>query len=138
MLLLFGNPKSRFETVSTPLDVSSPTTLTFFVPDAKKGSYIVRLRVDGADSLPVILSGTPPSREFDPSQNVTIHMSDLSQWQESNDEYLSSALAWLRLAWKGSARERGSPDSYITRFSFQADQDRKDLLASADYGKPLS
>jgi hypothetical protein len=32
----------------------------------------VRLRVDGVDSIPVIVTGTPPLPAFDPAQQVVI------------------------------------------------------------------
>ena len=73
IILLFGEEcQIPPQIVSTPTDISSPTTLTFFVPDAKLGVHVVRLRVDGADSIPVVVAGTPPGLEFDPSQKVTI------------------------------------------------------------------
>jgi hypothetical protein len=72
IILLFGESQIQIETIDTPIDVSMPTTLTFSIPDAKKGEYVVRLRVDGADSIPVVLAGTPPGLEFDPSQKVAI------------------------------------------------------------------
>jgi hypothetical protein len=45
-------------------------TLTFVVPNAEPGTYFVRLRVDGVDSLLVDRSVTPPV--FDSTQRVTI------------------------------------------------------------------
>lgn len=45
-------------------------TLTFEVEDAASGTYFVRLRVDGVESLLVDRTTSPPS--FDPSQQVTI------------------------------------------------------------------
>jgi hypothetical protein len=72
IVLLFGESQVKAQTVSNPADESLPSTLDFVVPNVKKGSYLVRLRIDGADSLPVILAGTPPGLEFDPSQKVTI------------------------------------------------------------------
>jgi hypothetical protein len=72
IVLLFGESQVPVQTVSTPADESLPTTLDFALFSVKKGSYLVRLRIDGADSLPVILTGTPPGLEFDPSQKVTI------------------------------------------------------------------
>ena len=50
----------------------TPTTITFKVPDVKSGTYLVRLRVDGVDSIPVILSGDPPLPAFDPLQQVSV------------------------------------------------------------------
>jgi hypothetical protein len=72
IVLLFGESQVKAQTVSTPADESLPTTVDFAIPNVKKGSYLVRLRIDGADSLPVILAGTPPRLEFDPGQKVTI------------------------------------------------------------------
>lgn len=72
VILLFGESQIPVQTISTPANVSLPTTLTFVVPDVKKGEYVARLRVDGADSIPVILAGTPPVLEFDPNQKVII------------------------------------------------------------------
>ena len=36
------------------------------------GEYIVRLRVDGIDSLPVTITGSPPTLDFDAQQKVTV------------------------------------------------------------------
>jgi len=72
IILLFGESQIMPETVTNPVDESLPTELDFFIPGVANGSYVVRLRVDGADSLPIIQSGTPPKLEFDPAQKVTI------------------------------------------------------------------
>jgi hypothetical protein len=72
IVLLFGESQFPVQTISTPADISQPTTLKFFIPDAESGTYVVRLRVDGADSLPIILEGTPPRLEYDPGQMVTV------------------------------------------------------------------
>jgi hypothetical protein len=72
IVLLFGESQVKAQTVSTPADESQPTTLDFNIPKVKAGSYLVRLRIDGSDSLPVILAGSPPRLEFDPSQKVTV------------------------------------------------------------------
>ena len=45
-------------------------TLTFRLSDVASGEYFVRLRIDGADSLLVDRSVTPPV--YDLSQKVTI------------------------------------------------------------------
>jgi hypothetical protein len=71
--LLFG--QSQVAPVSIEYssdDLSLPTALKFFIPDVKEGEYVIRLRVDGVDSLPVILTGSPPMYEFDPKQRVII------------------------------------------------------------------
>jgi hypothetical protein len=72
IVLLFGESQANVQTITNPADESLPTTLDFFIPDVEEGSYLVRLRIDGADSIPVILTGTPPRLEFDPNQKVSI------------------------------------------------------------------
>jgi hypothetical protein len=76
-LLLFGDRQVVPQTVDTPADPSLPTTLEFLVPgvpvpQSDPDKYLVRLRVDGVDSLPAILVGTPPLLQFDPAQIVTV------------------------------------------------------------------
>jgi hypothetical protein len=52
-------------------DHPAPTdSLTFTITDAPLGAFVVRLRVDGVDSLPV--QATPAGLIFDPAQTVTI------------------------------------------------------------------
>lgn len=58
--------------ITTPADVTAPTTVNFIVPDIAPGEYIVRLRVDGVDSLPVLIADTPPRFDFDGQQKVNI------------------------------------------------------------------
>lgn len=58
--------------IVTPADTTQPSTLTFDVPALPAGSYLMRLRVDGIDSLPVLVSGTPPVLNFDPAQQVVL------------------------------------------------------------------
>ncbi|MGL4611895.1 MAG: DUF4255 domain-containing protein [Trueperaceae bacterium] len=72
VLILFADQQLQPQTITTPLDTTQPTTLTFQVPNATNGEYIVRLRVDGVDSLPFRLTGTPPRLEFDPSQKLVL------------------------------------------------------------------
>lgn len=72
ILLVFGDRQVEPQTVTTPADPSQPTTLTFTVPNVVAGRYLVRLRVDGVDSMPVVYAGTPPAPSFDPNQQVTI------------------------------------------------------------------
>jgi len=72
IILLFGESQIMPETVTNPVDESLPTVLDFFIPGVANGSYVVRLRIDGVDSLPIIQSGTPTKLEFDPAQKVTI------------------------------------------------------------------
>jgi hypothetical protein len=72
VLLLFGESQVPVKTRSTPADPAQPTTFTFQIRNAVAGSWLVRLRVDGVDSLPFVVSGTPPLIDFDPDQKVTI------------------------------------------------------------------
>jgi len=75
-LVIFGSRTITPTTVDTPsattADLLKPTTLTFTVPTVSPGSYIVRLRVDGIDSLPITVSGSPPKLGFDANQTVTV------------------------------------------------------------------
>ncbi|MGD8626815.1 MAG: DUF4255 domain-containing protein [Anaerolineae bacterium] len=68
--LLFGNRMVEATSITTPADPNAPTTLLFLVPDVETGEYVLRLRVDGVDSIPVDFSGDLP--QFDEGQKVTI------------------------------------------------------------------
>ncbi len=72
VLLLFGDRTIKADSIVTPADPSALTTLTFTVENAvaRVTPYILRLRVDGADSIPVDFSGETP--KFDDNQKVTI------------------------------------------------------------------
>jgi len=70
--LLFGTDTLRAETVTTPADPAEPTMLGFDIPSVGAGRYVVRLRVDGIDSLPIVLDGTPPVTSFDAAQTVEV------------------------------------------------------------------
>jgi hypothetical protein len=72
VLLVFGEQQIAPASTTNPADTTQPTTLTFTVPGVAAGSYVVRLRVDGADSIPVVYSGTPSVPAFDPAQKVTV------------------------------------------------------------------
>lgn len=69
--LLFGDREIAADAIDTPADTAQPTTLTFTVPGVVAGSYPVRLRVDGIDSLPVQI-GTNGTIDFDPQQTVVV------------------------------------------------------------------
>ncbi|MGM9491723.1 DUF4255 domain-containing protein [Ideonella sp. YS5] len=58
--------------IDTPGDPAQPTRLHFNVPGQAAGAFVLRLRVDGIDSLPVRLGGTPPRPEFDPGQTLQV------------------------------------------------------------------
>jgi hypothetical protein len=72
ILLIFGDRQVAPNSITNPIDTTLPTTLAFTIPSVDKGSYVVRLRVDGVDSIPVVYSGKPPLPEFDPLQTVTV------------------------------------------------------------------
>lgn len=72
VLLLFGDMQAEATSVTTPPDTAQPTTLKFTLPGIASGSYPVRLRIDGADSIPVAYTGTPPVPSFDPAQMVVV------------------------------------------------------------------
>jgi hypothetical protein len=70
--LLFGTTELLPHAIATPADPTQPSSITFAVPGQAAGAYLLRLRVDGIDSLPVELNGTPPTFAFDPAQTVTV------------------------------------------------------------------
>jgi hypothetical protein len=70
--LLFGDQELAPLTIDTPADTTQPTTLTFERTGVAAGTYVVRLRIDGIDSLPITISGQPPALNFDPQQMVTV------------------------------------------------------------------
>ena len=69
--LIFGSRGVLPNSVSqgAPTD---PTTLDFTVPDVAAGEYLVRLRVEGIDSLPITITGSPEVFDFDPQQTFTV------------------------------------------------------------------
>ena len=69
--LLFGSRNVLPATITQGVP-TDPTTLDFTIPDVLAGEYIVRLRVEGIDSLPITITGTPAVLEFDPQQRVTV------------------------------------------------------------------
>lgn len=70
--LIFGSRSILPDSVNTPNDVTQPTTLNFTVPAVVAGAYLVRLRVEGIDSLPITITGSPAVLDFDPQQTVTV------------------------------------------------------------------
>lgn len=68
--LVFGSQTYDPLTINTPADTTQPTTLTFSIPSVAKGSYVVRLRVEGIDSLPLTIQNSKFS--FDPNQQVVV------------------------------------------------------------------
>jgi hypothetical protein len=72
VVLLFSDRTITPDSIVTPADPMALTTLTFTVEDAvaRVTPYVLRLRVDGVDSIPVDFSASTP--QFDTSQQVTI------------------------------------------------------------------
>ena len=72
VVLLFSDQSIRPDAIVTPADPTARTTLTFTVENAltRTEPYVLRLRVDGADSIPVDFSGDTP--QFADNQKVTI------------------------------------------------------------------
>ena len=71
VLLLFGSQQIAPDTITTPADPTKPSVIAFTVPAVTAGTYVVRLRVDGVDSIP-IAPGKPPSAGFDSTQKVVV------------------------------------------------------------------
>jgi Pvc16 N-terminal domain len=69
-VLLFGDREVVPSSVVTPADPDADTTLVFPISDAAEGAYVVRVRVDGVDSIPIDFTASPP--QFDGGQTVTI------------------------------------------------------------------
>ncbi|MGA7180816.1 MAG: DUF4255 domain-containing protein [Thiobacillaceae bacterium] len=72
VLLILGERQIEPTSMINPADATQPSTLAFTAPGVAAGSYVVRLRVDGVDSIPVAYSGTPLLPAFDPAQKVTV------------------------------------------------------------------
>ena len=70
VLLLFGDRIVGPDSIVDPADPQQATTLGFTVPGITAGLWTVRLRVDGADSIPVDFSG--PTPVFASDQQVTV------------------------------------------------------------------
>jgi hypothetical protein len=70
--LIFGTQQVTPKLIDTPADPKQPTVVTFALTSVDVGEYLVRLRVNGVDSLPVTMSGSPPGFTFDPNQKVTV------------------------------------------------------------------
>jgi hypothetical protein len=70
--VIFGNRAVPPDNISTPADPTAPSTLTFTVANAEARTepYVLRLRIDGVDSIPVDFSGDTP--QFADGQKVTI------------------------------------------------------------------
>lgn len=70
--LIFGQTELLPALIDTPADPDMATSIDFAVPALDAGSYPLRLRVDGIDSLPITLAGSPPAFSFDAAQTVEL------------------------------------------------------------------
>ncbi|MBP0019239.1 MAG: DUF4255 domain-containing protein [Cyanobacteria bacterium SBLK] len=59
VLLLLGDRGVALREAIAPEDPTEPSMLTFWVRNVPAGDYVVRLRVDGADSIPVDFATKP-------------------------------------------------------------------------------
>ena len=70
VFLLFGDRLLPPQSISNPSDMHEPSVLVFQLTGVAAGTYTVRLRVDGADSIPVDFSGSAPA--FAVNQQVVV------------------------------------------------------------------
>jgi len=70
--LIFGQTELLPVLIDTPADPDAATSIQFTVPALDAGSYPLRLRVDGIDSLPITSAGSPPVFSFDAAQTVEL------------------------------------------------------------------
>lgn len=70
VVLLLGDQAFPPSAIAPPPDGNSDTTLEISVDELEPGTYVVRLRVDGVDSLPIDFTTTPP--QFDTAQMLTV------------------------------------------------------------------
>jgi hypothetical protein len=68
--LIFGSSQIAAVSMATPANPLLPSSATFAIPEAAPAQYVVRLRIDGVDSIPVDFGSVPPA--FDPNQKVTV------------------------------------------------------------------
>lgn len=69
-VLLMGDQEITPTSVTTPGDPDSDTTLIFPIDGLEAGDYVIRLRVDGVDSIPIDFTSSLP--QFDSNQTVVI------------------------------------------------------------------
>lgn len=70
--LVFGEQHIAPLAIGVPADAFQPTSVTFQLTAVPADTYLVRLRVDGVDSIPVVYAGNPALPAFDPNQQVTV------------------------------------------------------------------
>jgi len=69
-VLLLGDREIVPASVTTAADPDADSTLVFPIDGVGQGAHVVRLRVDGADSIPIDFSASLP--QFDTDQTLTI------------------------------------------------------------------
>ena len=74
LLMVIGSEQVTPDGVNNDPDLTLPSSIDFTVPTLDVGAFVVRLRVDGVDSIPVIRQGTPPAPAFDPDQMVQVNV----------------------------------------------------------------
>jgi Pvc16 N-terminal domain len=73
VLVVLGSQQPQApDSVTTPADATQPTKVQVTFRAVPAGTHVVRLRVDGVDSDPVRLAGSPPRPEFDPAAQVVV------------------------------------------------------------------
>lgn len=70
--VLFGDRQLTPASIVNASPNSTPTQITFAVPAVPPGLWLVRLRVDGVDSMPVTIDGASKLPVFDPAQQVRV------------------------------------------------------------------
>jgi hypothetical protein len=70
VILLVGDRGISVQDLVSPTDPIAPSTLTFQLKDIQPGLYVLRLRVDGVDSIPIDFASTP--LQFAESQTVRV------------------------------------------------------------------
>lgn len=70
VLILMGDRGMPVKEIPAATDVCSPTILRAQIPESPPGIAVVRVRIDGVDSIPVNFSARPP--EFSANQTVEI------------------------------------------------------------------
>jgi len=70
--LVFSDQLIEVTAIAVPVDLTTPANLQFTIANAvaRPEPYLLRLRIDGVDSIPVDFSGDTPA--FDDSQKVAI------------------------------------------------------------------
>jgi Pvc16 N-terminal domain len=72
--IIVGDRQVAPKDVTTPAAPAQPTTVKADVTGLSAGKHVVRLRVDGVDSIPLapVTPDAPLKMEFDPNQMVTV------------------------------------------------------------------